>query len=393
MSIAPTSNRIPAVDFWRGACLLMIFINHIPENPLSNFTLRNYGFTDSAEIFVFLAGFSATLGFSRYFSSGGFVCGLIRIGKRTWQLFCAHILLVFALSSVIAYAGNFTDSKVIMEQLNFSPFFVETDVAIIQLIKLQYMPSLTDILPLYIFLVGIFPLVWLAMKKSPAVALAISFSVWLWATVTGQSFANYPDGQTWFLNPLAWQFMFVSGAVAARTRESISTIIGSNLLLAISAVIVLISLIAAAPWVHFSSFAELRIVPIGYLSLNDKTNLSGIRIIHFFAILILALRLLPRESRFWEGAVVRVVSLCGRHSLAVYCIGAVAALSAHIFIGVRGAGLTETLVVDCVGLLLLIGSAFALERGQSMLVTASAKFQNAGRTLRLPDRLQLRPGI
>jgi hypothetical protein len=393
LATARHAYRIPSVDFFRGICLLMIFINHIPDNPLTNFTLRNYGFADSAEIFVFLAGFSATFAFGRYFQDGGFVCGVIRVGKRTWQLFCAHLLLVFALSAVVAYAGNFTDSKPIMEKLNFSPFFVETEVALVHLMKLQYMPNLTDILPLYIVLVGAFPLIWLAVKASPAVTLAVSFAVWLWANVTGQGFSNYPEGYTWFLNPLAWQFMFVSGAVAARNRDAISGIIRSKLLLAVSLAVVLTSLIATAPWVHFAPLAEVRIVPTRYLSIDDKTNLSIVRIIHFFAIAILALRLLPPESRFWRSTTSAVVSIIGRHALPVYCVGAIAALIADIFIAVSGANLAGILAIDCVGLLLLLGLAFALERGQFVLSAASAKIKAGGKTPAPPDRMQFSPAI
>ena len=47
-----------AVDFWRGVALVMIFINHVPGNVFSYYTLRNYAISDAAELFVFLAGWS-----------------------------------------------------------------------------------------------------------------------------------------------------------------------------------------------------------------------------------------------------------------------------------------------------------------------------------------------
>lgn len=45
-----------AIDFWRGFALVTIFINHIPGNFYERFTHRNIGVSDSAELFVFLAG-------------------------------------------------------------------------------------------------------------------------------------------------------------------------------------------------------------------------------------------------------------------------------------------------------------------------------------------------
>jgi len=47
-----------AVDFWRGFALVTIFINHIPGIYYEDFTHRNISLSDSAELFVFLAGWS-----------------------------------------------------------------------------------------------------------------------------------------------------------------------------------------------------------------------------------------------------------------------------------------------------------------------------------------------
>jgi hypothetical protein len=47
-----------AVDFWRGFALISIFINHIPYIYYAQFTHANYSISDSADLFVFLAGWS-----------------------------------------------------------------------------------------------------------------------------------------------------------------------------------------------------------------------------------------------------------------------------------------------------------------------------------------------
>ncbi|MBM3577754.1 MAG: hypothetical protein FJX40_08830 [Alphaproteobacteria bacterium] len=61
--------RIEAIDFWRGAALVTILINHIPGNILGNFTPRNFGFSDSAEAFVFLSGLSVAHAYRRRFEA------------------------------------------------------------------------------------------------------------------------------------------------------------------------------------------------------------------------------------------------------------------------------------------------------------------------------------
>ena len=43
------------LDFFRGVGLWMIFLDHIPHDVVSWLTLRNYGFSDAAEFFVFIS--------------------------------------------------------------------------------------------------------------------------------------------------------------------------------------------------------------------------------------------------------------------------------------------------------------------------------------------------
>ena len=50
-----------AVDFWRGIALITIFINHVPGIYYARFTHANYSLSDSADLFVFLAGWSLRL--------------------------------------------------------------------------------------------------------------------------------------------------------------------------------------------------------------------------------------------------------------------------------------------------------------------------------------------
>ena len=57
------SSRDLRLDFFRGLALVFIFVDHIPNNLLAYFTLANIVFSDAAEIFVFLSGYTAALVF------------------------------------------------------------------------------------------------------------------------------------------------------------------------------------------------------------------------------------------------------------------------------------------------------------------------------------------
>ena len=80
------SERDLRIDFFRGLALIMIFVNHVPGNMFEIFTSRNFGLTDAAEIFVFLAGYAAALAYGRGIAEQGAWKGGRRIFVRAGQL-------------------------------------------------------------------------------------------------------------------------------------------------------------------------------------------------------------------------------------------------------------------------------------------------------------------
>jgi len=50
-------SRNQAVDFFRGLGLWMLFVNHLTPNVWSQLTTAQFGFSDFAEILVFLSGY------------------------------------------------------------------------------------------------------------------------------------------------------------------------------------------------------------------------------------------------------------------------------------------------------------------------------------------------
>ena len=64
------TQRIESIDFWRGLALLIIFIDHVPGNPLASITPRNFGFSDSAEAFIFLSGLALAYAYWPKFAAG-----------------------------------------------------------------------------------------------------------------------------------------------------------------------------------------------------------------------------------------------------------------------------------------------------------------------------------
>src|SRR5882672_8451040 len=90
MPAVPPAGRDLRLDLFRGLALWLIFLDHIPSNMVSWITIRNYGFSDATEIFVFISGYTAAFVYGREMRDRGAVVGSARILKRAWQVYVAH---------------------------------------------------------------------------------------------------------------------------------------------------------------------------------------------------------------------------------------------------------------------------------------------------------------
>jgi hypothetical protein len=62
----------------------------------------------------------------------------------------------------------------------------------------------------------------------------------------------------------------------------------------------------------------------------DKSNLSPLRLLHFLALAIVAVRFVPRDCRALSTPVMRLARCCGQNSLPIYCLGVLLALASHL---------------------------------------------------------------
>src|SRR5215468_71119 len=69
---AAAGGRDLRLDLFRGVALWLIFLDHIPQNVVNWFTIRNYGFSDATEIFIFISGYTAAFVYGRAMRERGF---------------------------------------------------------------------------------------------------------------------------------------------------------------------------------------------------------------------------------------------------------------------------------------------------------------------------------
>ena len=214
MPPAVPAQRDLRLDVFRGLALWLIFVDHIPSNIVNWGTLRNFGFSDATEIFVFISGYTAAFVYGRAMRERGFLIAGARILRRAWQIYVAHMFLFVIYMAEIAYVSSTFENPLYHEEMGIFDFLKQPDVTLIQALLLKFKPVNMDVLPLYIvLLVGFPPILWL-LQKQATVALAASATLYALTWHFGWNLPAYPSG-TWWFNPFAWQLLFVLGAWCA----------------------------------------------------------------------------------------------------------------------------------------------------------------------------------
>src|SRR3982074_1297399 len=207
----PLAGRDVRLDLFRGLANRGIFLDHIPHEVLSWITIKNYGFSDAADLFVFISGYTAAFVFGRVMIERGYAAAASRLAKRAFTLYAAHIIVVVIYIAVIACVSRELHDPDDLNQFNVAVFLNMPFREFIQALALRYRPVNLDVLPLYILLLAAFaPALWLMVRK-PNLTLAGSIAVYLAGRHFGWNLATVPSG-VWYFNPFAWQLLFVLGA-------------------------------------------------------------------------------------------------------------------------------------------------------------------------------------
>jgi hypothetical protein len=349
-AILPDKGRDLRLDLFRGVANWAIYLDHIPDNVVNWITTRNYGFSDAADLFVFISGYTASFVYARMMLDRGFIVGATRLTKRVWQLYIAHIILFVIYIAAITYlALRFGDSEMINE-FNVAGLVDQATETLRQGLMLKFKPVNLDVLPLYIVLMGLFPPVLWFMLRQPDLTMVISIVLWLVSRQAGWNFSAYPAG-AWYFNPLCWQVLFVFGAWCAMggARKSLA-IVNSRITLWFCIAYMILGLVMTMAG-KFPDFGAL--FPHWLYSTfnpNDKTFLAPYRFIHFVVIVILVVRFVPKTWPGLEWKVWDPVIVCGQQSLAVFCVGVFLSFVAHFLLSLSSGSIFVQVLVSIAGI-------------------------------------------
>src|SRR5437868_3858196 len=97
----PLAGRDLRLDLFRGLANWAIFLDHIPHEVMSSITTKNYGFSDAADLFVFVSGYTAASVFGRIMSERGYAAAASRLLKRVAKLYATHIIVLAVYIAVV----------------------------------------------------------------------------------------------------------------------------------------------------------------------------------------------------------------------------------------------------------------------------------------------------
>jgi hypothetical protein len=345
------------LDACRGLALWFIFIDHIPDNALDWLTLRNYGFSDTTEVFVFVSGYTCMLAYGGALREQGWPTIVARALRRGAEIYAAFLLLLIAYLVLIWLAGG---GSRYLDDTNTRIFFEHPGVVLIHAAILQYMPVNTDILPTFVLLHLAFPVVLWLLIRSAAVTLALSFLLYLMVQLFSWHVPAWPTGELYF-NPLAWQILFVFGAwYADEGAGRLKTVVQSRVALLLAVLYLVFSLTVTLSWEIKALEGMIPDTISKLIYPIYKSHLAPVRLLHFLALAIAVSRLTQPDWRGLMKPWIMAMIRCGENSLSMYCFSILLSFAAFVILTEFSSSFAMQVAVSIAGIALMIAAATLL---------------------------------
>ncbi|MEO0990807.1 MAG: OpgC domain-containing protein [Pseudomonadota bacterium] len=374
--------RDPRLDFFRGIAMFIILVAHTPGNAWTGWIPARFGFSDATEIFVFCSGMASAIAFGGAFLKSGFGMGVARTVFRVWQVYWAHIGLFFFIAANMALLDMLVGGEEFgsyIGRLNLWPFFDDPMPQIVGIFTLTYVPNYFDVLPMYLVILALMPLMMGLAKVTPWLALGASVAIWLAANFNILDLPAEPwSDRTWFFNPFGWQLIFFTGfAFMMGWLPPPPRSVG--LIWAAVAFIVLTSPFSSPRVVDFMKFAWPALADFSmwvypqpwFAEIRNKPEFGLLRYIHFLSLaylawiavgeggrrlIVTAPGVLPAVWRF----IMTVVTKVGQQSLAIFVFSMAMARMSGFVMDLIGRTAWTTALVNLTGFAILIGVAYTV---------------------------------
>jgi hypothetical protein len=362
--IGPTRvERDQSIDFFRGLALLTIYIDHIHPNFLASFTLKSFAFLDASDVFVFISGYVIGLVYTKALWRGGLDACIAKAVRRCVQIYRWH-LAITACTFFIMYC--FASNGLYVRDHDLYSFLRDPYWTCLSAIALLHTPGYLNILPLYLFLTALTPIMVFFVDRGSRIFLACSAGVYLAVQlVPGLTFRSYPGavlGTFVVFNPVAWQFLFVLGILAGNLKlhGHSWSVLSKSWAIRLAAVLVLcIAWLRLAPThgvaallhTNFWRFHLPTVFPLA-----GKATLGPLRLLNLLILLVLASQV-RRHDILTNNRLSRAVIRCGRNSLEVFGVGVLLSYISGMILAQHPANMLIAVAANMIGCAALIATA------------------------------------
>jgi len=372
------------LDFFRGLAMFIILMAHTPDNLLTLWIPARWGFSDATEIFVFCSGMASAIAFGGTFQRSGWLLGTARVLFRVWQVYWAHVCLFFATLALTVYLTDLDiTGRNYWGQLNLWMVFVESDKwdnpnILLSFMTLRYVPNYFDILPMYMIVLLMMPIVMALAKVDLRLVAAFVIGVWVMGQTAllqklglGAYHFEFPaepwSDRTWFFNPFGWQLIFFTGFAFMRGWLPKPPV--TPVLLALAAVLVVANVPLSDVGVREFGLDWARDWRGVNAAFFDKSDFGILRYVHFLALAYLVWVLAGDKGSnlmaLGAGRLAQVWTIClavilkvGQQSLAVFVVSMFTARFLGFVMDIFGRDWGTTLLVNLLGGLVLVGVAY-----------------------------------
>ncbi len=341
------------LDLFLGIANWFLFLDHIPDNVVSSFTMRNFGFSGASDAFVFIIGYTASLTYASIMLERGTLVGVTRVFKRAWQLYAAYIVLFAIFIVMIGDVAARYAAPDIFYEFNITGLVDQPIRIISHGLLLQSRVLNLDVLQLCILLMGCFPVVLWMMLRKPGLTMAGSIVLYFAARTFDWNLSSYPDG-VWYFNPFCWQLLFVFGAWCAleAARKSWSFLKSPiPVYLGIAYLIFALVMTMAGRFPEFGAMFPHWLVDV--FNPNDRTNLAPYRVLHLVVVVFLAARFMPKDWRGLQWPIFQPLIICGQQALSVFCVGVFLSFACRLALMTSSGSLTAQISVSVLGMAIM----------------------------------------
>lgn len=349
--------RDERLDVFRGLTMLIIFVAHLPENSWNAFIPARFGFSSGAELFVFCSGIASAFAFGSIFTRRGLRLGTARIAYRIWQVYWAQLGLVLALIALAAALDQLFGLTELARQ--FPMLLADPERALLGLTTLTWQPDYLDILPMYLVILALVPVMMLGRRLHAALPFLIAALLYAAVWARGLNLPGNPwNGAGWFLNPFAWQLIFFIGFFIGMKWLPVPRL-GDRRLMTATALFVLLS-VPLSFWGILEHWPLAQAARDLVIPASEKTDLHILRVLHFLALAYLVLSLIePWRNRLDRGAG-HLLVLIGRQSLASFLATAVLARLLGALADMAGRSEPVVALLNLAGFALILATALVV---------------------------------